>query len=105
MISYYLTGKRKVQRRFDENLKQGIQELVDKNIIICLEKNKNDYYFEYKNIKLNDNDKFVFVDFDDIRTIMECNYKGKIALLRFYIVLLGTFISKNHITNIRNPEK
>lgn len=105
MISYYLTGKRKLLRRFDESLKQGLQELIDKNIVACLEQNKNNYYFGFKNIKLNDDDKFVFVDFDDIRKIMECDYKGKIALLRFYVVLLGTFICKNYISDIRNPDK
>lgn len=105
MIAYYLTGKRKQIRRFDESLKKGLQELIDKKIITCIEQNPQNYYFEFKNIKLEDNNKFVFVDFDDIRKIIECNYKGKYALLRFYVVMLGTFISKNHISDIRDPDK
>jgi len=105
MISYYLTGKRKLSRSIDDILKSGIKELIENNIICCEEQNSQTYYFGLKNIKLEDTVKFVFVDFDDIRKIMQCNYKGKIGLLRYYIVLLGTFISKNHVTDIRDPEK
>jgi hypothetical protein len=105
MISYYLTGQKKLSRSFDEVLKSGIKELIDVGVICCEEQNTQNYYFGLKNIRLEDSDKFVFVDFDDIRKIMQCNHKGKISLLRYYIVLLGTFIVKNHITNIRDSGK
>lgn len=105
MISYYLTGQKKMSRTFDNVLKLGINELIDEGFIVCDEQNTQNYYFKLKNIRLEETDKFVFVDFNDIRKIMQCNYKGKISLLRYYIVLLGTFIVKNHITNIRDSNK
>jgi hypothetical protein len=105
MLSYYLTGQKKISRAFDEVLKSGIKELIDAEAICCEEQNTQNYYFGLKNIKLEDTDKFVFVDFDEIRKIMNCNYKGKIGLLRYYIVLLGTFIVKNRIGNIRDSSK
>lgn len=105
MLSYYLTGQKKQSRSFDEILKSGIKELIDEGIVFCEEQNTQNYFLGLKNIKLKDTDKFVFVDFDDIRKIMQCNYKGKIGLLRYYIALLGTFIVKNHIKNIRDTNK
>ncbi len=105
MMSYYLTGKRKYIRRFDESLKLGIKELIDNAIIDCYEHSSTNYFIGFKNIILEQEDKFVFVDFDDVRKIMSCDYHGKISLLRFYISLLGTFISKNRVTDIRDPNK
>ena len=105
MISYYLTGNTKPVRRFDESLKLGLKELIDNKVIDCYEQNSTNYYFGTKNIRLEQEDIFVFVDFDDVRKIMQCDYHGKICLLRFYIATLGTFLSKNKIIDIRDPEK
>jgi DNA-binding transcriptional regulator YhcF (GntR family) len=105
MINYYMTKKIKISKKFDENIRNGMKELFEKEIIICNGKIGSDYYLGLQNIQCNDNDKFTFVDFSDIQTIMSSNYKGKSNLLRFYICLLGTFISKNHIKDIREPEK
>ena len=93
MLNYYLTQTRKIPRRFEENLRKGLQELLDKNIVICKEKVGIDYYFDFKNIKLDDNDKFVFVDFEDVRKIMISDFQNKGGLLRLYLCMLSTFIS------------
>lgn len=105
MIAYYLTKKTIVSKRFEESLRKGLNELLDKKTIVCKRKTGTDYYMEVTNIKLDENDKFIFVDFEDIQKILSCSYQGKNGLLRFYICLLGTFISKNKIRNIREPEK
>lgn len=105
MLNYYLTQTSKIPRRFEENLRKGLQELLDNNIVVCKEKVGIDYYFDFKNIKLDDDDKFVFVEFEDIRKIMTSEYQNKSALLRLYLCMLGTFISKNHIKDIRDPDK
>ena len=105
MINSYMTKKVCVSKKFDENIRSGIKELLDKKIIVCNDKVGSDYYLGLQNIQLDDNDKFIFVDFTDVQTIMTSNYKGKSNLLRFYICLLGTFISKNHIKDIRDPDK
>ena len=105
MLNYYLTQSRKIPRRFEENLRKGLQELLNKGVIVCKEKIGIDYYFDFKNIKLEEKDKFIFVDFQDIRKIMISDYQNKGGLLRLYLCMLGTFISKNHVQDIRNPEK
>lgn len=105
MLNYYLTQTRKIPRRFEENLRKGIQELLDNNIVVCKEKVGIDYYFDFKNIRLDENDKFVFVDFEDVRKIMMSNYQNKGGLLRLYFCMLSTFISKNHIKDIRDSDK
>lgn len=105
MIYYYLTDDFTPSRRMEENIREGIEELIRKKILVCKKKNGLDYYFGFKNVHLDDGEQFVLVDQEDIRTIMISDHKNKAALLRFYVCLCGTFISKNHISDIRNPEK
>lgn len=105
MINFYMTKKVHISKKFDENIRNGIKELLDKKVIICNDKVGSDYYLGLDNIQFDDNEKFTFVDFKDIQTIMISDYKGKNNLLRFYICLLGTFISQNKIKDIREPEK
>jgi hypothetical protein len=105
MINSYMTKKIKISKKFDENIRNGMKELFDKEILVCNDKIGSDYYLGLKNIQCLDSDKFTFVDFSDVQTIMSSRYKGKSNLLRFYVCLLGTFISKNHIKDIRESEK
>lgn len=105
MLMFYLTNKEKTSKRFDDSLKEGLQELLDKKIIICKQRNGSDYFLGLDNIQLNDNDKFVFVSYDDVNKILNCSSQRKKSILRFYLLLLGTFIGKNHIKDIREPEK
>jgi hypothetical protein len=105
MINSYMTKKIYVSKKFDENIRNGIKELLDQKVIICNDKVGSDFYLGLQNIQLEDNDKFIFIDFADVQTIMTSSYKGKSNLLRFYIYLLGTFINKNHIKDIREPDK
>lgn len=105
MINYYLTHDECMPRRFEENLKKGMQELIDNKIIICRKKIGIDIYCDLFNIKLDDNDKFVFIDVEDIIKITTMNHKNKLGILRLYLCMVSTFISKNHIKDIRNPDK
>jgi len=105
MINYYLTHDECMSRRFEENLKKGIQELIDSKIITCHKQIGIDYYCDLLNIKLLDNDKFVFVDVEDIMKITTMNHKNKLGILRLYLCMVSTFISKNHITDIRDSDK
>lgn len=105
MINYYLTQTKKIPRRFEESLRSGVQELLDKHIISCKEKVGIDYYFDLKNIKLKESDKFVFVEFEDIRKIMMSSNSNKSGLLRLYLCILSTFICKNKVQDVREPDK
>lgn len=105
MINYYMTNQIHISKRFEENFRSGMKELLDKKIIVCNNKVGSDYYLGVTNVKCEEKDKFTFVEFSDIQTIMTSDYKGKSNLLRFYICLLGTFISQNKIQDIREPNK
>ena len=105
MINYYLTHDECMSRRFEENLKKGIQELFDNKTIICHKQIGIDFYCDLLNIKLNDTDKFVFVDVEDIIKITTMNHKNKIGILRLYLCMVSTFISNNHIKDIRDSDK
>lgn len=105
MMTYYLTKKTVIPRRFEESLRNGINELLKNKIIICDSKNGTDFYMDTLNIKLKDDDIFIYVDLKDIQKILSCYHQSKIGLLRYYILVLGTFISKNHVENIRDPNR
>ena len=105
MLMFYLTNKEKTTKRFDDSLKEGLQELLDKKVIVCKQRNGSDYFLGLDNIQLDDKDKFVFVSYEDVNKILTCNSQRKKSLLRFYILLNGTFIGKNHIKDIRDPDK
>ena len=51
MINYYLTHDECMSRRFEENLKKGMQELIDNKTIICRKKIGIDLYCDLSNIQ------------------------------------------------------
>lgn len=105
MINYYLTHDECMSRRFEENLKNGLKELISNKLIVCRKQIGNDYYCDLLNIQLTDNEKFVFVDVEDIVKITTMNHKNKLGILRLYLCMISTFVSKNHITDMRDPDK
>lgn len=106
MLYYYLSGiSSSIPRRFEENLKNGLNELIDSNIIKCKKKNATSYYFTADDFVINKDDNYVVVCLSEINKIICCSYKGKIGLLRYYVCLLTTFIIKNSVKDVRNPDK
>lgn len=105
MINFCLTKKHTAPKRFEESIRNGIKQLLDTNTIVCKEKTGVNYYFDKNNIMLNDNDKFIFVNLEEVNKIMNSQIQSKSNMLRLYLCMVGTFIGKNHITNIRDPEK
>lgn len=105
MINFYLTKNHIAPRRFEEGIKKGIKQLLDTKTIICKDKIGSNYFLDKDNIILNDNDKFIFVDLNDINKIMNSQVQSKSNILRLYLCMLGTFIGKNQIKDIRNSDK
>lgn len=106
MIYYYLSGMpSSIPRRFDENLKSGLKELISNKIITCKNQNNNAYYLDINDFIVNQNDNYIIVYLSEINKIICCSYQGKIGLLRYYLCLLTTFILNNTIKNTRDPEK
>ena len=105
MINFCLTKQHNASKRFEENIRNGIKQLLKTNTIICKDKIGINYYLDNNNIILEDNDKFIFVDLEDINKIMNSGSQSKSSVLRLYLCMLGTFIGKNHIKDIREPDK
>lgn len=106
ILYFYLSGAlSSIPRRFDENIRNGLKELIDKQIITCKKKNNNAYYIDIDDFVVGKDDSYIMVYLSEIQKIICCNYHGKISLLRYYIGLLSTFILKNKIKDIRDPDK
>lgn len=105
MINFCLTKQHSASKRFEESIRNGLKQLLETNTIICKEKTGVNYYLDKDNIVLNDDDKFIFVDLEDINKIMNCHIQCKSNILRLYLCMIGTFIGKNQIKDIRSPNK
>ena len=105
VINFCLTQQHNASKRFEESIRNGIRQLLETNIIVCKDKIGINYYLDNDNVVLKDNDKFIFVDLEDVNKIMNCEVQSKAGILRLYLCIVGTFIGKNHIKDIRNPDK
>ena len=105
MINFCLTKKYTASKRFEESIRNGMKQLLETNTIVCKERTGINYYLDKDNITLDDNDKFIFVDLEEVNKIMNSRIQSKSNMLRLYLCMVGTFIGKNHIANIREPEK
>jgi hypothetical protein len=105
MINFCLTKTHSASKRFEESIRNGLKQLIDTNTLLCKEKTGINYYLDSNNITLAENDKFIFADLEDVNKIMNSYVQGKSGMLRLYLCMLGTFIGKNHIKDIRDPEK
>lgn len=104
-LNYYLNKTTAMPQYFDKSLRKGLKQLINDHVVTCIDKTKTEYFLGTKNIKLEDTDKFIFVDVEDVHKIMQSDCKSKNAVLRLYLCMLGTFIGKNHIKDIRDPDK
>lgn len=105
IINFCLTKNHYAPKRFEESIRNGIKQLLDTNTIVCIEKTGINYYLNSDNIILEDNDRFIFADIEDINSIMNNKTQSKSNMLRLYLCMIGTFIGKNHIKNIRESDR
>lgn len=105
IINFCLTRKHNATRRFEESIRLGLNQLIDSQIISCKDKIGINYYLDNNNIVLKKNDKFIFAELDDINKIMSSTVTSKSNILRLYLCILGTFINKNNIKDVRDQDK
>lgn len=106
ILYFYLSGTlSSIPRRFDENLKYGLKELIDKKIIFCKKKSNNAYYIDINNFTVSQEDNYIIIYLSEIQSIISSNYQGRIGLLCYYAGLLSTFILKNKIKDVREQDK
>ena len=94
MIAYQLTGVGKNKRAMIDSVKEGLQELIDKNLVSVIEKiGINEFVLELSQIHLNaEEDCFTKIEEKEVRKIFSIENKtDKIKLLRYFAALVGTF--------------
>ena len=94
MIAYQLTGVGKNKRAMIDSVKEGLQELIDKNLVSVIEKiGINEFVLELSQIHLNAEENcFTKIEEEEVRKIFSIENKtDKIKLLRYFAALVGTF--------------
>ena len=109
LCSLLMSGKDYVEnRKLKEKMNRGIQELIDKNMIVSLYRlNKhsfvadcNNLYFKTK--KKNEQDienteLFIKVFIQDIRTIMQINNIQHDKMIVYFLHMVGSVNSRSHV--------
>lgn len=104
IISYRLIGTISPPRRFAEKIKDGIKELLKKNIISKVESSKEYHVIDTSKYR---SEYSVGVYSEEIQKIFSLNVMDKFALLKYFITLIDSFKSSVRIPDngIRPKEK
>lgn len=92
--SYYLTGSTKYSKRFPVYIKNGIDRLIQKGIIIQKGVAQKEYILDCSCLWDDTKDTpFVIIDFFEIRKIFQITDCNNFQLLRYFSILIGTISS------------
>ena len=94
MIAYQLTGVGKNKRAMIDSVKEGLQELIENNLIPVVEEvGKSEFVLELSQICLNaEKDYFIKVEEEEVHKIFSIEDKtDKFKALRYFIAMIGTF--------------
>lgn len=92
--SYYLTGSTKYSKRFPVYIKNGIDALIQKEVVRKIESSKSEYIIDCSSLWDDTKDtSFVIIDFYEIRKIFQITDCNSFQLLRYFLVLIGTISS------------
>lgn len=91
-LFYELSGSLKPNKTDREKLINGIQGLIDADIIHLIDQDKDNYVLDIAGLKI-ENDAYTVMDREEIRTIFNIPCKQKFNLLRFAIGIFGTINS------------
>lgn len=99
-IHYLLYGNTDFSQKRISALSKGIQELIEHTDTgIQAQKYKFEYLYEAKKLRASvGNGHFVSVDIADIRTIYNSSFKMKHNLLRYYLFILSTILTKKEVS-------
>lgn len=104
MIYYALCGKLgnyKTDRRFMDKIRNGLNELVDTDLVSYIEVAKSEFVLDLSNLNLDTKNAkktkkfFAIIDNSEIRTIMNSDSQHRFKLLRYFVYLAGTFNSES----------
>ena len=92
--SYYLTGSTTYSKRFPIYIKNGIDALIQKEVVRKIESSKSEYIIDCSSLWDDTKDtSFVIINFYEIRKIFQITDCNSFQLLRYFLVLIGTISS------------
>ena len=94
MIAYQLTGVGKNKRAMIDSVKEGLQELINNNLMSVVEEvGKSEFVLELSQICLNaEEDYFIKIDEEEVHKIFSIEDKtDKFKALRYFVTMIGTF--------------
>ena len=101
-IACYLTGQVEHPRKFLDNIKQAILDLIKVGILYQVQEiGKTNQYFAIDCSRLwinTEKERFVIVYYDEILKIMRSDISNKPIILKYFIFLMGTLMTKVEVT-------
>ena len=93
MIAYQLTGAGKNKRAMIDSVKEGLQELIENNLVPVVEEvGKSEFVLELSQICLNAEDYFIKIEEEEVHKIFSIEDKtDKFKALRYFVAMIGTF--------------
>ena len=101
-IACYLTGKTEHPRKFLDNIKQAIIDLIEIEILNMVQEiGKSNLYFAIDCSKLwinTQEERFIIIYYDEVLKIMKLDNSNKPVILKYFIYLMGTLMTKTEVT-------
>ena len=93
MIAYQLTGAGKNKRAMIDSVKEGLQELIENNLVPVVEEvGKSEFVLELSQICLSAEDYFIKIEEEEVHKIFSIEDKtDKFKALRYFVAMIGTF--------------
>ncbi len=108
LLAYQLFGNKNFNRRDLDNIKDGLNQLIDKSIVSDVDKlGKSEFIINLSDLYIDNKEEYrLYVEGKDIETIFNLANVNKFALLRYYLALLSTISITESINidgkNIKN---
>lgn len=94
-LTYYLTEKEIQQRRIVDHIKQGINELIDNDIVIKKDEFNKHLVLDCSNLWIDTKkENFIKITFNEVKQIFGAKNVNNFRLLRYFISLMNTITSK-----------
>ena len=93
MIAYQLTGAGKNKRAMIDSVKEGLQELIENNLVPVVEEvGKSEFVLELSQICINaEEDYFIKIEEEEVHKIFSIEDKtDKFKALRYFVAMIGT---------------
>lgn len=90
ILSYELTQKFNMPRRFIEHLKQGLEELIEHSFVKVVEKRAGLFLLDCSGLIVDENEKYATVSRQEVQNIFQISNTNVFHLLKYFVCLMST---------------